>query len=98
MAMSARILSLALTSFHRRFFYVLLGAIALHVLAVVAHKIFKGENLVAAMITGRKAEAPRDEAISSSRLWLAAPLVAGLIALLAWIIVNAPHAALDTEF
>jgi cytochrome b len=90
--------SLALTSVHRRMFYVLLAAIALHVLAVVAHKIFKGENLVVAMITGRKADASDDEAIKSSRLWLAAPLAAGLVALLYWIIATAPRAALDNEF
>jgi cytochrome b len=92
--------SLALTSLHRRFFYVLLAAIAAHVLAVVAHKAFKGENLVKAMITGRKPAdlVPADEAISSSRLWLAAPLVLLVAAALAWIILHAPAAALDAEF
>jgi cytochrome b len=87
--------SLALTSVHRRLFYVLLGAIALHVLAVVAHKVFKSEDLVTPMFTGRKADAPADQAIASSRLWLAAPLVAGLAYALYWIIANAPPAPDD---
>jgi cytochrome b len=91
-------LGLALTSFHRRFFYVLLGAIALHALAVAAHRIFRRENLVAAMISGRKPDAPAQEGIDGSRLWLAAPLVAALAALLWWVIAHAPHAAADGEF
>ncbi len=90
--------SLVLTSLHRRLFYVLLGAIALHVLAVIAHRIFKGEDLVAAMVTGRKADAASDEAIASSRLWLAAPIAGGVIALLYWIIATAPPAALDGDY
>jgi len=91
-------LSLALTSFHRRFFYVLLGAIALHVLAVAAHKIFKNENLVAAMINGRKPNVPAEEAIENSRLWLAAPLLAAVAGLLWFVIAHAPHGAIDTDF
>ena len=89
--------SLVLTSAHRRLFYLLAGAIALHVLAVIAHKIFKKENLARAMITGRKAEhlVPAREAIGSSRLWLAAPLVALLVGALTWIIFNAPSASAD---
>jgi uncharacterized membrane protein YqhA len=38
------------------------------------------------------------ESIASSRLWLAAPLVAGLIALLYRIIATAPTGGLDGEF
>jgi cytochrome b len=90
--------SLALTSIHRRLFYVLLVPIALHVLAVIGHKIFKGENLVTPMFTGRKSDAAEAETIKSSRLWLAAPLVAGVIAALVWIIETAPHAALDGDY
>lgn len=93
--------SLALTSLHRKLFYVLAAAIAAHVLAVIAHRIFKGEHLVGAMITGRK---PREtvserEAISSSRLWLAAALALAVIAALASVILHAPAALVDaTEF
>jgi hypothetical protein len=89
--------SLVLTSIHRQLFYWLAGAIALHVLAVVAHKIFKNENLVRAMITGRKPHhaVPDGEAIHSSRLWLAILLAAGLAAGLAFIVLHAPAAAAD---
>lgn len=92
--------SLELTSLHRRLFYVLLAAIAAHVLAVVAHRLFKGENLVRAMITGKKPAAlvPEGEAIASSRLWLAAPLLLLVAAALAWVILHAPAAAVDAEF
>jgi cytochrome b len=92
--------SLALTSVHSKLFYLLLAAIAAHVLAVVAHKVFRNENLARAMITGRKPVelAPPQEAISSSRLWLAAPLALGVAAVLAWVILHAPHAVVDTEF
>lgn len=92
--------SLWLTSIHRRFFYVLLAAVAVHVGAVLAHKIFKGENLVAAMITGRKpAElaGPEDE-IASSRPWLALGLLALAIAALAAVLTLAPVGAVDTDF
>ena len=92
--------SLVLTSVHSKLFYVLAAAIAAHVLAVLAHKIFKGENLVRAMITGRKPAAvtPPEEAISSSRLWLAAPLALLVVAALAWVVLHAPAAVADAEF
>lgn len=89
--------SLALTSLHRRLFYLLATAIAVHVLAVVAHKIFKNENLVRAMITGGKPRhlVPAEEAIPSSRLWLAAPLALAVIGVLAWIVLNTPTAVAE---
>jgi cytochrome b len=92
--------SLVLTSLHRKLFYVLAAAIAAHVLAVLAHRIFKGEKLVRAMITGKKpgALAREEEAISSSRLWLAAPLALLVAASLAWVILHAPAAVADAEF
>ncbi len=49
------------------------------------------------MITGRKAAhlVPAREAIGSSLLWLAAPLVALLVGALTWIVFNAPAASAD---
>jgi cytochrome b len=61
--------SLDLTSLHRRIFYWIAAAIGIHIAAVVAHVAIKGENLIGAMITGRKAAhlvRPREE-IRSSR-------------------------------
>jgi cytochrome b len=89
--------SLVLTSIHRQLFYWLAGAVALHILAVIAHKVFKNENLVRAMITGRKPyhAVPADEAIHSSRTWLAVLLGLALAIGLAFIITHAPSAAAD---
>lgn len=93
-------LSLQLTSLHRKLFYGLAAFVALHILAVVAHKIFKNENLVRAMITGRKPRefVPAGEAIGSSRLWLAIPIGMVLASALAWIVIHAPAAVDSGEF
>jgi cytochrome b len=91
--------SLALTSIHRKLFYWLAGAAALHILAVIGHRIFKNENLVGAMITGRKPHhaVPASEAIHTSRSWLALLLGLALAAGLAFIITHAPAAASDAS-
>ncbi len=90
-------LSLKLTSLHRILFYWIMGAAALHILAVVAHRVFKGENLVMAMFTGRKPadKVKPEEEISSSRLWLALVILAVVIAVLAWYVKNAPAPVFD---
>ena len=49
----SKAISLGLTSLHRKLFYVIAGAAALHVGAVLWHWRMKGENLIAAMITGK---------------------------------------------
>jgi cytochrome b len=85
-------LSLWLTSLHRHLFYWIAAATAVHVLAVVAHHVFRRENLVVAMITGCKPRhcVPEGEIIHSSRTWLAALLVVALAGALWWIVANAP--------
>lgn len=45
-----------LTQIHEGSFGVLLALIVLHVASVMAHRIFKGENLARAMVTGYKEE------------------------------------------
>lgn len=88
-------LSLTLTSLHRNLFYWIMGAVALHILAVIAHRLFKGENLVRAMFTGYKPAAtvaPHEE-IRSSRLWLAGCILALVVAVLAWYVKQAPEPA-----
>jgi cytochrome b len=67
---------LRLTGLHKTLFYWIAGAVALHVVGVLAHVFGKGETLLRAMITGRKpdhATHPSD-AISSSRLAVAAAI------------------------
>jgi len=79
-------LSLDLTSLHRKIFYAILAAAVLHVGAVLFHVLVKRENLIAAMISGKKPAHlvhPHEE-IKSSRGLRAIALflaVAGLLAL-----------------
>lgn len=84
--------SLALTSWHRRLFDWILVAVALHVGAVLAHRVLGGQDLVRPMFSGRKDAAlvAEHEAISSSRLWLAAILLAGVVATVSWFVTHAP--------
>jgi cytochrome b len=91
--------SLALTSWHRRLFDWILVAVALHVAAVVGHRILGGHDLVGPMFSGRKHAAlvAEDEAISSSRLWLAVLLLAALVATVSWFVVQAPEVVTSFE-
>jgi len=86
--------SLRLTSLHRHLFYWIAAAIGLHVAAVLAHRVFHGERLVKAMISGRKPShiVGAHDAIHASRLWLAALVVALLVGALAWVVKTAPAA------
>jgi len=85
-------LSLALTSWHRRLFDWILVAVALHVLAVLAHLLIKKEDLIRPMFSGHKpAGAIADhQAIGSSRLWIAALVFSALLATLTWFVTHAP--------
>jgi cytochrome b len=69
--------SLDLTSLHRKLFYVIAGAAGLHIGAVLWHWRVKGDNLVGAMITGKKPAhlVERHEEIRSSRGLRAVALV-----------------------
>jgi cytochrome b len=84
--------SLVLTSWHRRLFDWILVAVGLHVGAVLAHRLLAGHDLVGPMFSGRKDAAlvAESEAISSSRLWLAAILLAALVATVGWLVAHAP--------
>ena len=76
-------LSDTLTSLHHLNFNVLLGLVALHVLAIAWHRVRKGERLAAAMIHGRKSvdgPPPRLAAAWRALPWLVAS--AGLVALI----------------
>ncbi|MBA4285254.1 MAG: cytochrome b [Xanthomonadaceae bacterium] len=90
--------SLELTAIHKGLFNWIAGAILIHVLAILAHRLLSRENLVRAMWTGRKpADAvARDEAIGSSRLWRALLLLVIVIATLAAVVLLAPAPALSS--
>lgn len=93
-------LSLQLTAVHKELFYWILGAVAIHVGAVLFYVFVKRENLIRAMITGKKPVRGLVTAkgIESSRIWLAFILIVVISALLAWIIVAAPEASLDLGY
>lgn len=93
-------LSLKITTLHRQLFYWILGAVALHVVAVLVHQFLKRDNIIAAMFRGAKEK--RDDAvdqvsITSSRTFLALIILVILSLVLAWIIYHAPEAASYTE-
>jgi cytochrome b len=61
--------SLFLTSLHRKLFYWMAAAIGLHICAVIYHVVVRKENLIGAMLTGRKPIhlVAKEEAIKNSR-------------------------------
>lgn len=66
-----------LTEFHHLNFNILLGFIVLHIAAVLFYLVFKKENLVKPMITGKKLlEEGSEEKIETSKLWLALTIIA----------------------
>ncbi len=90
--------SAQLTSLHRHLFYWIAAAVAIHILAVIAHRAFGDTGLVHAMITGRKQNRGAGaNGIASSRTWLAVLLTVAIAAALAWIIQHAP-VSLDDSF
>jgi cytochrome b len=77
--------SVLLTTIHRYNFYVLLALIALHVAAIVFYLLVKRENLIGAMITGKKFlphDAPAPELVGSWRALVVLAIAAGAVAAL----------------
>ena len=101
-------LSLQLTSLHRQLFYWILGAISLHILAVIFHVLFKRDNIIKAMFTGKKNLPSTGEtnsqatdaqvSISSSKIGLAIVILIVLAAILAAVILTAPEAVTEMEY
>jgi len=72
----------ALSSLHRHLAYLLLALVVIHVLAVIYYRRVLGEDLVSAMVHGRKPATVPGAGISAERRWLALLLllvVAGLV-------------------
>jgi cytochrome b len=84
-----------LSSWHHWIFNVLLGAIGLHVLAVLVYRLVRREDLITPMFTGRKREVPAAEEITDSRSWLFALILLIVALALALIIARAPEASLS---
>jgi cytochrome b len=89
--------SLLLTSLHRKLFYWIAAAIAVHIGAAFYYLAVKKENLIGAMVTGRKATAlvAPEEAIRSSRGLRAMGIFIAVAALFALLIQFAPTPELD---
>lgn len=74
-----------LTRIHNWNEWVLIGLIALHVAAILFHALFKGENLVRPMVTGRKTlSSPAPD--TPNRTGLAAALIAIVGACVYWLV------------
>lgn len=84
-----------LSTVHNINFNILLGAIALHLLAIGYYRMVKKQNLVSAMFTGLKPATvvPEHEAIDSSQLLKALIVSVASAGFVYWVIVNAPPAA-----
>lgn len=85
-----------LTTLHKQIFDLLWLAIALHVVAVFFYQLYKRQDLLRPMFSGRKSreQVSGDDEISSSRLGIALLLVALFSAMLAVLIATAPEAFL----
>ncbi len=90
-------LSLTLTEIHQNLFYWILGAVILHIIAVCLHVFFKHDNIIKAMVTGKKSSKgfENETAITSSRIGLAIIILIILAITLAWVIYSAPEIVAD---
>jgi len=65
---------------HETFFYVLLALIAVHIAAILYHRLVRRDDLITPMVTGRRAAGEDGRALAPAPLWrfpLAAALAAG---------------------
>ncbi|MGA3157330.1 MAG: cytochrome b/b6 domain-containing protein [Steroidobacteraceae bacterium] len=84
-----------LSSWHHWIFNILLGAIGLHVIAVLVYRLVRREDLITPMFSGRKRHIPITEEIKGSRTWLFALILLIVSLALALIIARAPEASLS---
>ncbi|HEV2701559.1 MAG TPA: cytochrome b/b6 domain-containing protein [Steroidobacteraceae bacterium] len=84
-----------LTGIHHKNFYVILGAVVLHLAAILYYTFVKKVPLVPAMVHGRKPveQVPAHEAISGSQLWKAVLVIAVAAACVFWLVHAAPPPA-----
>ena len=74
---------------HELWFNVLLGVIALHLVAILYYRL-RGKGLTWPMITGKAPLAPGDEPMRPGKWWVALICLAAGIGVTRWIIAGAP--------
>jgi cytochrome b len=86
-----------LTSLHHLNFNIILAAVALHLMAITFYFLVKKQNLVGAMLHGKKSAdfVPADEAITKSQLVKAVIVILISAALVYWLVSAAPVPADD---
>lgn len=75
---------------HALWFYVVIGLVGLHVVAIVYYRLFRGRKLTKPMITGRAELAPGTQPMRPGKWWLALICLAIGIGVTRWIIAGAP--------
>jgi len=88
-----------LTALHHLNFNFILAAVALHIMAIAFYFLVKKQNLIGAMVHGKKPAAmvPEHEAITRSEILRAIVVIAISAALVYWLISSAPVAP-DVSF
>jgi cytochrome b len=86
-----------LTAWHHINFNILLVAVALHIMAIAFYFLVKKQNLVAAMLHGKK-PVPAHEAISKSEVVKALIVIVISAGLVYWLVSAAPEPPSDTYF
>jgi cytochrome b len=75
---------------HALWFYVVLGLIVLHVLAILYYCLFRGQKLTKPMITGRAELSPGTEPMRPGKWWVAVICLAIGVGVTRWLIAGAP--------
>jgi cytochrome b len=88
-----------LTSWHHLNFNIILAAVALHIMAISFYFLVKKQNLIGAMLHGKKPaeHVPPHEAITKSEIVKAVIVILISAALVYWLIGSAPEPA-DVDF
>lgn len=75
---------------HELWFNVILGLIALHILAILYYRLFRGMKLTKPMITGRAELKPGTEPMRAAKWWIALICLAIAFAVSRWVVAGAP--------
>jgi cytochrome b len=88
-------LSEALTAWHEELFDFLLVLVVVHVGAVLVYRFWGRQNLLSAMLLGRRQDVPASESIGPELPWRALLWLAVVVALVGGLLWLAPPAVLD---